>query len=72
MHIPKFLIVILISTTLLTCGGNSTKKTPNFSIETNANNNTFKLGEMLELQLKNPKDKVISSIQAPDNTQNLN
>lgn len=63
MTIPKFLIVILISVVLSACGNSNTKNTLNFSIETNANNNTFKLGDVLELKINNLKNKEISEVQ---------
>lgn len=63
MTIPKFLIFILISVVLSACGNSNTKNTLNFSIETNANNNTFKLGDVLELKINNLKNKEISEVQ---------
>lgn len=63
MPIPKFLIVILISVLLHSCGDSAIKHTPNFSIETNASNNTFKLGEELKLRIKNPKNKNITTVE---------
>ncbi|MGF1555673.1 glutaminyl-peptide cyclotransferase [Paucihalobacter sp.] len=63
MTIPKFLIVILISVVLSACDDSNTKNSPNFSIETNANNNTFKLGDVLELKINNLKNKEISGVQ---------
>lgn len=58
----KFLIVIFISAIFLGCGDNTAVKAKDFSIKTNAENNTFKLGEELKLEIQNPKNKDITSV----------
>jgi len=46
----------------LNCGDTSGSKKNNFSIETNAKNNTIALGETLNLSLKNSKNLTINSV----------
>ncbi|MEJ6792643.1 MAG: glutaminyl-peptide cyclotransferase [Lacinutrix sp.] len=56
----KHLIIIILAITLSNCGGDSNKK--NFSISTNATNNTIPLNEVLEITIKNPNKLEIESI----------
>ena len=58
----KLFIITLLSVFLLNCGDTSGSKKNNFSIETNAKNNTIALGETLNLSLKNSKNLTINSV----------
>ena len=60
MNVFKHLIIILLTATLFNCGNGSDKK--NFSISTNATNNTIALNEKLQLTIQNPKNLEIESV----------
>jgi glutamine cyclotransferase len=62
MRTIKLLGFSILSCLIFACGGNSNQKTNNFSIQTNAKNNSIILNETLELKLKNPKNKEVSSV----------
>jgi glutaminyl-peptide cyclotransferase len=66
----KFLIILFFLTILISCGNSNNTKTNNFSIETNAENNTITLGDTLEISLKNSKNLKINLVtyQLDDNT----
>jgi glutaminyl-peptide cyclotransferase len=46
----------------MSCGNNNSKKERNFSIDSNAKNQTISLGETLTISIKNPKNLEIRSI----------
>lgn len=62
MSTIKLFIITALSLSLWTCGDNPNGKKSNFSIETDAKNNTIALGETIKLSIKNPKNKTINSI----------
>ncbi|RKE95121.1 glutaminyl-peptide cyclotransferase [Ichthyenterobacterium magnum] len=58
----KFFIITMLSLLLLTCGNTSNAVKNNFSIKTNAKNNSVAIGETLNLSIKNPNKKAITSV----------
>jgi glutamine cyclotransferase len=62
MKLFKILTIIFLGTLIVGCGSNSGKKKNNFSIQTNAKNNTISINETLNLSLKNPKKLEVSSV----------
>lgn len=62
MPLIKLFIITLLSLSLGSCGNNSNSKKSNFSISTDAKNNTIALGETIKLSIDNPKNKTIHSI----------
>ena len=61
MRSIKAFIITILSIILVSCGNSGTQKTK-LSIETNAKNNVVKLGETINLSIKNPKGLEISSV----------
>lgn len=59
---PKLFIITTLSLLLWSCGDKPKSKTNNFSIETNATNNSITLGDELNLDIKNPNNLSISSV----------
>ncbi|WP_298903890.1 glutaminyl-peptide cyclotransferase [uncultured Psychroserpens sp.] len=57
----KAFIITILSITIFSCGNSGTQKTK-LSIETGAKNNVVKLGETVNLSIKNPKGLEISSV----------
>ncbi|MBA6151174.1 glutaminyl-peptide cyclotransferase [Gelidibacter maritimus] len=62
MSSTKLFIITVLSLFFLTCGDNPNGKKSNFSISTDAKNNTTTLGETVKLSVENPKNKSISNI----------
>ena len=67
----KVLTVIFLGALVIGCGSNSGKKKNNFSIETNATNNSISINETLKLSLKNPKKLEITSVSYSLNGQTI-
>ncbi|WP_299277832.1 glutaminyl-peptide cyclotransferase [uncultured Psychroserpens sp.] len=61
MRSIKTFIITVLSITIFSCGNSGTQKTK-LSIETGAKNNVVKLGETVNLSIKNPKGLEISSV----------
>ncbi|GAA4279215.1 glutaminyl-peptide cyclotransferase [Aquimarina mytili] len=62
MKIYNSLIVIILSLTLCSCGSNQEKKKKYFSIQTENNKSTFKLGETMKASIKNKQNITIDSV----------
>lgn len=62
MSSTKLFIIMVLSLFLWTCGDNPKGKKSNFSLTTDAKNNTIALGETIKLSIENPKNKSINSI----------
>ncbi len=62
MKIHKLLTFTILSLTLISCGSNTGKKKNFFSAEIPNKQTKFKLGETLNIGIKNPKNKVIDSV----------
>lgn len=58
----KLFTITALAFILWSCGNHKDSKKNNFSIETNAKNNTILLGETLKLSIKNPNNIVINAI----------
>ncbi|RSK38256.1 glutaminyl-peptide cyclotransferase [Mangrovimonas spongiae] len=58
----KLLIAIALSTIIVSCGNNIAEMKKNISIKTNTKNNSFTLGETLEVSLENPKNYDIGNV----------
>lgn len=58
----KLFIITVLSLFLCSCGDNPNGKKKNFSITTDAKNNTIALGESIKLSIENPKNKTINDI----------
>lgn len=67
----KLFIITVLSLLLWTCGDNPNGKKSNFSITTDAKNNTIALGETIKLSIENPKNKTINSISYKINTSEI-
>jgi len=74
----KILLFMTLSIILISCGSNSNQKKNDFSIVTNANKNTIKNNQSLDLTIKNSKNHKIDSVvytldgKKISNNQNLN
>ncbi|MBJ7881444.1 glutaminyl-peptide cyclotransferase [Gelidibacter salicanalis] len=68
MSSTKLFIIMVLGLFLWTCGDNPNGKKSNFSITTDAKNNTIALGETIKLSINNPKNKNINSITYHFNT----
>lgn len=68
MSTIKLFIITVLSLSLWNCGDSQNGKKSNFSITTDAKNNTTALGETIKLSLGNPKNKTINSITYKINT----
>ncbi|WP_299392405.1 glutaminyl-peptide cyclotransferase [uncultured Gelidibacter sp.] len=62
MSSSKLFIITVLSLLLWTCGDNPNGKKSNFSLRTDAKNNTIALGETVKLSIENPKNKTVNSI----------
>ena len=60
MNVFKYLIIIILAMSISNCEDNSAKK--NFSISTNATNNTIALNQDLKLTIQNPNKLEIESV----------
>lgn len=58
----KLFIITTLSLLLWTCGDSPNGKKSNFSISTDAKNNTIALGETVNLSIENPKNKTIEGV----------
>lgn len=58
----KYLLLLLLSISLFSCGSNSAKKSSDFSLKTEENKNEFQLGDTLKLNLENKKKREIDSV----------
>jgi glutamine cyclotransferase len=61
MQIHKLLTIIFLALFLNSCGDSDSNKKSDFSIHTNAKNETISINESLEISLNNPKQHTISS-----------
>ena len=59
----NLLLLIILNVFFISCGSNSGKKTSEFSLELSGSKKEFQLGETLELNLKNPNNREIDSVQ---------
>ena len=62
MRTLKVLTIIFLAGFIWSCGSNSGQKQSDFSIATNAKNNTITIGETLSLSIKNPNNYKIESV----------
>ncbi|TNJ46382.1 glutaminyl-peptide cyclotransferase [Tamlana fucoidanivorans] len=62
MEALKYLTIILLSITLVSCGSNNSNKKSDFSIKTNANKGHISINETLNLSLENKKGHSIESV----------
>ena len=62
MSTIKLFIITVLSLFLWNCGDNPNGKKSNFSITTDAKNNTTALGQTIKLSITNPKNKTINGI----------
>ncbi|WP_452227033.1 glutaminyl-peptide cyclotransferase [Lacinutrix cladophorae] len=62
MRTFKLLTIIFLASFIISCGSNASLKKNDFSIITNAKNNALRLGEALNLSIKNPKNHKIESV----------
>lgn len=62
MSSTKLFIITVLSLSLWTCGDNPNGKKSNFTVTTDAKNNTIALGETIKLSIANPKNKTINNI----------
>jgi glutaminyl-peptide cyclotransferase len=62
MRLFKFLTLIFLTTFLFSCGSNSEQKKSDFLLTSNAKKNTISNSETLILNIKNPKNHSIDSI----------
>ena len=62
MSSTKLFIITVLSLSLWTCGDNPNGKKSNFTITTDAKNNTIMLGETVKLSLENKKNKTINTV----------
>lgn len=58
----KLFIITVLTLSLGSCGDNPNGKKSNFSISTDAKNNTIALGQTIKLSIENPKNKTIHGI----------
>lgn len=57
----NLLSLLILNLFLISCGSNSGKKTSDFSIEIDAPKAEFQLGETVNINIKNPKNRTIDS-----------
>ncbi|TYA78747.1 glutaminyl-peptide cyclotransferase [Seonamhaeicola marinus] len=62
MHLPKYLLIIFLSTLIISCGSNSGKKKNNFLIKTNAEKGNISIDKPLNITLVNKKNLEIDSV----------
>lgn len=62
MKLFNYLIIIFLSSFILSCGSNSGNNKNDFTIKTNAKENTISNSETLNLSIGNPKNHIIDSI----------
>ncbi len=62
MHPIKFLTIMILATTIISCGSNSEQKKKDFSIASNAKKNTISNDKTLTLSINNAKNHKIDSV----------
>lgn len=62
MHPIKFLTIIILALTIISCGSNSEQKKKDFSISSNAKKNTISNDNTLTLSINNTKNHKIDSV----------
>lgn len=62
MTIFKYLTIIFLTASLVSCGPKSGNKKSDFTIKTNAKNNILSIDDTLKLSLENKKNHVIDSV----------
>ena len=62
MNSLRLSIFLFLVALLSSCGNKSDLKSPNFELQTNNSGNKFSLGDTIELQLNNKKNKTITSV----------
>ena len=60
MQLYKSLTIIILALVLQSCGESNSNKKSDFTLQTNAKNQTIAINERLELSIKNPKNHTIS------------
>ena len=58
----NFLLLLILSLFIISCGSNSGKKTSDFSLKIVGDSNEFQLGESLRANLENKKNRQIDSV----------
>lgn len=62
MKLFKYLLLLLLGTFIFSCGGNTTGKSSNFSMDFPHNSNEFHLGEALRASIKSKSSAIIDSV----------
>lgn len=62
MKLYNCLLLFFLGTALFSCGNNSGEKKSDFSLKFNSENNEFQLGDAIQVNLENKKERTVDSV----------